>query len=190
METARKYPPADDAAYAVLPVEIIGRRRVRDPRDMSRWERSEAAADVAAFVECMNEVAKRHEPAETITENVDRTLRVLSNVANWAAEHEPSTGIGFSVVTSFQQFHERLRADGHDLLIRTYGRPGDHRTVELPTYLERSFGDPNANVYGLEHELSFCMFLVALFKLHRLTGADEPYVVAVLFDRYTTRWVA
>lgn len=177
-------------AYGTLPVEIIG-RRVHGPRDMGHWERSEANADVAAFVERMNVVAKRWSPNDTTTtttENVDRTMSVLRYVAEWADEHEPVVvSNGFFAMPSFRKFHKRLHADGHELLVRTYGRPGDHRTVELPVYLEHSFGDPKANTYGLEHELSFCMFLVALFKLHRLTSADERYIVPVLFNRYPAR---
>jgi len=185
METSGAYPFA--AASAVLPVEIIG-RRAHGVRDMARWERSEAVADVAAFVDRMNAVAKRHDhrspvPAD-VGRNVDATMAVLGHVADWAAEYEPVNDDLFTVAPSYRRFHDRLRADGYRLLIRTYGRPGDHRTVELPAYFERSFGDPETNAYGLEHELSFSMFLVALFKLHCLTSADERHVVAVLFDRY------
>lgn len=181
-------PWSDDAlpARGHLSVEIIG-RRVRCPRDMFRWERSAAMADVAAFVEHMNAVAKRGPPATGGGVNVDEAARVLSRVAGWAAEHEPARGGGaLAARRCFREFHGRLRTDGRDLLMRAFATtPGDHRAVELPVYLEHGFGDPDAAAYGPQHELSFCMYLIALFKLHRLTFADEPYVVPVLFNRYT-----
>lgn len=46
-------------ALAHLQVEIIN-RRTYCPRDMFHWERSEAMADIVAFVERMNVMAKRY----------------------------------------------------------------------------------------------------------------------------------
>lgn len=116
--------------------------------------------------------------------STDMVMEVLQNVGDWAKEHKPACRAGFSVRPSFLKFYNLLHNAGYDLLIQMYGRKNDHRVVELPVYLENSFGDPNTMAYGLEHELSFCMFLVALFKLHHLTCADEPYIVTMLFNRY------
>lgn len=194
----------DDAAAAIasgagdnLNVEIIG-RRVFCRRDMFRWERSEALADVAAFVDRMNVVAKRYQPPAAVvtakgrrkaksTRNVDSVLEVLSCVAGWAEQHESARN-DFAAGSRFGKFHALLHVDGYGLLTSgVFGRHrGDHRVVELPVYLENSFGHPTNMTYGLEHELSFCMFLVGLFKLHHLTCDDEPYIVPVLFARYAT----
>lgn len=110
----------------------------------------------------------------------DETAEVLRHVGEWAVE-----------LQSFDDFHDALRVRGRALLSRTYGPAGprDHRVAELPAYLETSFGDPETTAYGPEHELSFAMFLAALFKLGRLTHGDEPYAVNVLFDRYNTKIV-
>lgn len=175
-----------------LNVEIIG-RRVFCQRDMLRWERSEALADIVAFVDRMNVVAKRYRPAAKgrnnartkTTRNVDRVLDVLRCVAGWAEQHD-SYKNDFAAGTHFGKFHDLLHVEGYSMLTSgVFGqRRGDHRVVELPVYLENSFGDPTNMTYGLEHELSFCMFLIALFKLHHLTCADESFVVPVLFARY------
>jgi len=59
---------ADAAEYPVpvagasLRVEVVG-QRVREPRDMFDWERSEARADLLVFVRHMNDVAKRYPAA-------------------------------------------------------------------------------------------------------------------------------
>lgn len=151
--------------------EIAG-RRVLCPRDMVAWERSEALADVVAFVDRMNALsaaaASGPRPAAATGDDAD----VLRRVGEWAAE-----------APCFDDFHATLRARGPALLCRAYGRDGDHRVAELPAYLETSFGDPATVAYGPQHELSFAMFLIALFKLGRLTYRDEPYVVSALFDR-------
>lgn len=182
--------PTDDN----LRVEIIG-RRVFCPRDMFRWEQSEALADIVAFVERMNVAsAERHGRGRTTKpgKNVSRVLDVLRQVRDWARAGRDSSWCLFSAVglggrfPSFGAFHEMLSENGPDLLARTYrgcGSAGDHRPAELPVYLAASFGDRDTATYGPEHELSFCMFLVALFKLGRLTFADEHHVVAVLFDK-------
>lgn len=167
------------AAAAKLQVEMVG-RRVFCPRDVFRWERTEAFADLMAFVERMNVAAAAGTGTDKgtgTTGNVDRALEVLLQVEGWTQEAS----------TEFVEFHRTLHAEGRALLVRTYGRPGDHRTLELPEYLKKSFGDPATGTYGPENELSFCMYLVALFKLHHLTCEDEPYIVAVLFDRYHHR---
>lgn len=129
---------------------------------------------------CPNEIPDvPSQPSST-----DRVMEVLRNVGDWAKDHKPACRVGFSVRPSFLKFYNLLHVVGYDLLIQMCGRQNEHRTVELPVYLENSFGDPNTMTYGLEHELSFCMFLVALFKLHHLTCADEPYIVTMLFNRY------
>lgn len=180
MEMTNLFPAA-----ANLPVEIIG-RRVRCSQDMYRWERSEARADVTGFVERINAVAAATATAtaavDGVTDNMRRASEILWQVARWAELHRPARN-DFTVVSAFSRFLATLRSDGHVMLVRTYGRPAEHRTVELPVYLEKSFGDANAMEYGPEHELSFCMYLVALFKLRHLTCADEPHVVTLLFNR-------
>lgn len=156
---------------------------------MFAWERSEARADVVAFVDQMNAAARRWPTAADVSGghpvNVNRTLTVLRRVGEWAAVHGSRARNDFTVRPRFGKFYELLRSEGPGLLAHTYRcRPGDHRAVELPVYLRDSFGDPVAAAYGPEHELSFCMYLVALFKLQHLDSADEPYIVTVLFDKY------
>jgi len=181
---------------ASLPVEIVG-RRVCQPQDMFDWERSEARAEVLVFVQHMNDVTKRYPTAAFVRQcqrsrnnNVSRSLAVLRTVSEWAAKcslparHD---NLSRAITKCFCHFHGQLRADGRTLLDRTYGGHGlgraDYRDVMLPVYLEQSFGDPNTMTYGPAHELSFCAFLVSLFKLRHLTLADEPYVVTVIFDK-------
>jgi len=168
---------------------------VCEPRDMFDWERSEARADVLVFVRHMNDVAKRYPAAAAARrrprprdDNVDRAVAVLRTVGEWAAKRCGSADQDDhpeATAERFCHFHSQLRANGRSLLDRTYRGRGraDYRDVMLPAYLERSFGDPVTMAYGTAHELSFCAFLVSLFKLHHLTWADEPYVVAVIFDR-------
>lgn len=177
-----------------LQAEIVG-RRVFCPRDMFQWERSEALADIVAFVERMNVAAAEQSDRDLQVKpgrNVSRVLDVLRQVCDLAKAGRGSSWCLFSAAglgarfPSFSTFHETLRNNGPDLFARTYrgrGPVGDHRLAELPAYLSASFGDPDTRTYGPEHELSFCMFLVALFKLGRLTFADEPFIVAVIFDK-------
>jgi len=179
---------------ASLPVEVVS-QRVREPRDMFDWERSEARADLLVFVRHMNDVVKRYPAAvparrrpRPCDDNVDRAIAVLRTVGEWAVKCcKPAGGDNHpeSAAERFCHFHGQLRADGRCLLDRTYSGRGraEYRDVMLPTYLERSFGDPVTMTYGPAHELSFCAFLVSLFKLHHLTWADEPLVVTVIFDR-------
>jgi len=183
-------------AGASLPVEIVG-RRVCQPQDMFDWERSEARAEVLVFVRHMNDMAKRFPTAASVRQrqrsrnnNVNKALMVLLTVGEWAAKRSLPAGHDNNpraIAESFCHFQKQLRADGRTLLHRTYGGHGnghaDYRDVMLPVYLEQSFGDPNTMTYGPAHELSFCAFLVSLFKLRHLMWADEPYVVTVIFDR-------
>jgi len=185
-------------AGASLPVEVVG-QRVRQLRDMFDWKRSEARTDLLVFVRHMNDVAKRYPVAAAarrrrrprprpVDDNVDRAMAVLRTVGEWAVKRSGPAGQGDppeAAAELFCHFHSQLRADGRCLLDRTYGGRGraEYRDVMLPTYLERSFGDPVTMAYGPAHELSFCAFLVSLFKLHHLTWADEPFVVTVIFDK-------
>lgn len=189
-DAAREFPVP--VIGANLPVEIVD-WRVRRPLDMFDWERSESRAEVLAFVRHMNAVAKRYPSAPArrrrrrpnYSANVEKAVGVLRTVGEWAAEHCGPSQDHQTAVERFGDFHGQLRVDGQALLDRTYcgGGRADYRDVMLPVYLERSFGDPATMAYGTAHELSFCVFLVALFKLHRLTWTDEPYVITVIFNR-------
>lgn len=171
------------AAIADRPLEACG-PRARRPRDMSRWERSRALADVVTFVERVNRTTARGETGTPVTgadENVRAAIGVLRAVRRWAENCGPDD----CETVRFDRFHRRLRAGSRDLLSDAYAAaPAERRAVELPEYLNRSFGDPATAAYGAEHELSFCMFLVALYELNRLTAADDPFVAPVLFQEY------
>jgi hypothetical protein len=55
---------------------------------------------------------------------------------------------------------------------------------ELAGYFSESFGNATRIDYGSGHELSFLVWLRCLDKLGRLTEADRPAVVLVVFERY------
>lgn len=54
---------------------------------------------------------------------------------------------------------------------------------ELTTYIVDGFGNPTRIDYGTGHELSFCMFLCALYKVNMLKQSDSKAVVNVIFLR-------
>lgn len=56
--------------------------------------------------------------------------------------------------------------------------------VELVPYLLDSFGNPTRIDYGTGHELSFTLFLMALFKIGIFTKSDELAVAIKVFNTY------
>jgi serine/threonine-protein phosphatase 2A activator len=55
---------------------------------------------------------------------------------------------------------------------------------EIIPYILDSFGNPTRIDYGTGHELSFILFLKALFKIEALTKSDELAVVLKVFNTY------
>ncbi|XP_050430705.1 serine/threonine-protein phosphatase 2A activator-like [Adelges cooleyi] len=169
-------------------------RRVHHRRDMFEWECSEAFGDIVAFMRQMNEEVQGTVQSKiTIacsdqstkppwSSRVQMVLDILNNVHAWATHNQSDINSGYSPVSLFQKFHKMLHSDGHTLIVQMYGAIGSHLTVELPVYLKQSFGAPENMEYGIQHEISFTMFLIILYKLNFLTPLDEPYVVCLLFD--------
>lgn len=55
--------------------------------------------------------------------------------------------------------------------------------IEITAYIVDSFGNPTRIDYGTGHELSFCMFLCGLYKVHILKQSDSKATVNILFSR-------
>lgn len=176
-----------------LEIEKLG-RRIFHRRHMFDWEASEAINDLTAFVCRMNEEVKGtvrpldSNAADTLipwSSGVNVVMVVLQNVLErLAAAGDPSVPDNGTASRNFAEFHRHIRNDSHTELVRMYGDRCKHLIVELPVYLERSFGDPHKTQYGIEHELSFVMFLIGLYKLNCLTHSDGQFIVCSLFDRY------
>jgi len=56
--------------------------------------------------------------------------------------------------------------------------------AEASTYLAQSFGNRTRIDYGSGHELNFLVWLLCLYRLRVLSGADRPALVLRVFARY------
>ncbi|XP_050535013.1 serine/threonine-protein phosphatase 2A activator-like [Daktulosphaira vitifoliae] len=173
-----------------LKIEKLG-RCIFHRRDMFDWESSEAINDVITFVSQMNEEIKgtiqidnnniKHTSIPW-SSKVNLVLVILQNVYERLIDH-PSDLNNRSALY-FYELHDYIRSEGHAVIVQMYGDKGKHLTVELPVYFKRSFGDPDKMQYGIEHELSFIMFLIGLYKLNFLSSSDGQFTVCLLFNRY------
>lgn len=55
--------------------------------------------------------------------------------------------------------------------------------IEIQDYLIESFGNSTRIDYGTGHEMSFCMFLLCLFKIGAFTEEDAAAVVLKIFSK-------
>ena len=82
--------------------------------------------------------------------------------------------------TWYQKLNENVKAYVEEIL-----PPRLYCAVpEIIPYLLDSFGNPTRIDYGTGHELSFILFLMALFKIEALEKSDDLAVAIKIFNFY------
>jgi len=159
---------------------------IRTPQDVSRFIGSTTYAKLVGLVSRMQKAATGQSQACECSTSpvVAGFMDLLCSLSTWVEEIPPIDQAMRYGNKAFRQWHQKLVADGPDLLSKILPRQLVSAAVELQGYLAGSFGDPTRIDYGTGHETCFVALLLCMFELGLLTDADLSTLVLKLFPRY------
>ncbi|XP_050510462.1 serine/threonine-protein phosphatase 2A activator isoform X2 [Diabrotica virgifera virgifera] len=155
--------------------------------DMQHWEKSEAYHEYLGFVCALNEAIKcktNSAGSANASEEINKICSLLNSLDTWIDEIPPIQQPQRFGNQAFKQWFAKVK-DGAAELLHSIFPENLHKTIpEVSVYLIEGFGNATRIDYGTGHELSFLMFLCALFKIGYLKTGDGPAVAGKVFVRY------
>lgn len=85
---------------------------------------------------------------------------------------------------AYRDWSEKLKNCSNQLLKSALPEKFHPALVELNVYFLESFGNPTRIDYGTGHELTFIMFLCALYKIGALVESDNLHTGLKIFNSY------
>ncbi|CAG9838183.1 unnamed protein product [Diabrotica balteata] len=175
---------------AVLPenhVYITPTKQVKNMGDMQHWEKSEAYHEYLGFICALNEAIKcksNSAGSADASEEINKICSLLNSLDTWIDEIPPIQQPQRFGNQAFKQWYAKVK-DGAAELFHSIFPENLHKSIpEVSLYLIEGFGNATRIDYGTGHELSFLMFLCALFKIGYLNTRDGPAVACKVFVRY------
>lgn len=162
-------------------------KQIKDPSEMKKWENSETYYDLLGFINsiCVCIQGKTLSYNCQMSTCTQKLLAMLGKLEKLAMEtppiNQPNQRFGNS---AFKDWYQKMN-ENIDIFLKEVLPESHHgATKELVPYLLDSFGNSTRIDYGTGHELSFILFLMALFKIGVLSKADELAVVLKVFNGY------
>lgn len=166
---------------------IRASKMVKNIGDMQRWLRSEAYKEFFGFIYTVNVSIKGKSNSvgsANASERVDKICNMLEILEKWIDEIPPIQQPQRFGNQAYRKWHSRLEEETTQLLQSILPEPLHKSILEIQIYLIEGFGNSTRIDYGTGHELSFLLFLCALFKIGYLEIDDQIPVACKIFVRY------
>lgn len=152
----------------------------------AKWESSETYADLLSFINsiCACIRGKSLSFKCQISPVAQRLLEMLGKLEKFALETPPVDQPQRFGNVAFKAWYQKMSANISGLLEEVLPEGLRDAVAELVPYLLDSFGNSTRIDYGTGHELSFIMFLMAMFKIEALEKTDDVAIVIKIFDFY------
>ncbi|CAH1175715.1 unnamed protein product [Phaedon cochleariae] len=166
---------------------ITPMKLVRNMDDMLQWDKSEAHFEYLGFIYAVNDAVKGKSNAQggtNVSEGINKVLQLLDQLSQWVddipAIQQPQR---FGNI-AFREWYNKLKSEAIPLLHQVLPENLHRGVPEIMIYLVEGFGNSTRIDYGTGHELSFVMFLCALFKIGYLKEEDMPATACKVFVKY------
>ncbi|XP_060522112.1 serine/threonine-protein phosphatase 2A activator-like [Cylas formicarius] len=173
-----------DVHQFITPIKLV-----KTPEDMLKWDRSEAYLEYMGFIFAINNAVRgttNSDGSRNASQAVDKIMTLLDRLGHWIDEIPPIQQPQRFGNQAFRSWYNRLQTESITVLQNALP-PNLHRALpEIAVYLQESFGNATRIDYGTGHEISFLMFLCALFKIGFLTEADLAATACKIFVKYLT----
>ena len=159
---------------------------IRDPSEMKKWENSEAYYDLLGFINsiCVCIQGKPLSYNCHMSTCTQKLVEMLEKFEKLAIETPPIDQPQRFGNAAFKTWYKKLTENIFAFVKEVLPENHYEAAKELVPYLLDSFGNSTRIDYGTGHELSFVLFLMALFKIGALNKADELAVAIKVFNRY------
>ncbi|CAH1113783.1 unnamed protein product [Psylliodes chrysocephalus] len=168
-------------------VYIMPTKMVKNISDMLQWDKSEAYFEYLGFIYSLNDSIRgktNSEASHGASPEIEKLCVLLETLNGWIDEIPPVQQPQRFGNQAFKVWYNRLKDDAIVLLQKVVPDRLYRAVPEIMVYLIEGFGNSIRIDYGTGHELSFIMFLCALFKIGFLKFTDQPATACKVFVRY------
>lgn len=161
-------------------------KQIKDFTEMKKWENSEAYYDLLGFINaiCMCIQGKTLSYKCQMSPCAQKLVEMLEKLEKLAIETPPIDQPQRFGNVAFKTWYQKMEENSVAFLKEVLPESLHEAVKELVPYLLDSFGNSTRIDYGTGHELSFILFLMALFKIGALSKSDELAVAIKVFNRY------
>ncbi|XP_031624658.1 serine/threonine-protein phosphatase 2A activator [Contarinia nasturtii] len=165
---------------------VVPVRSVKSVNDMAFWEKSTAYYDIIGFINAISQAIQGKKlstkvDASPIADNLVQVFEVLNKLVDETPPLEQPQRFGNK---AYREWFEKMKIQSPDLLKRALPAEFHPALIEVAEYFTESFGNATRIDYGTGHELTFIMFLCALYKIHALTESDNLHTGLKIFNEY------
>lgn len=159
---------------------------IKDPSEMKKWENSETYYDLIGFINsiCVCIQGKTLSYNCQMSSCIQKLVEMLEKLEKLAIETPPIVQPQRFGNAAFKIWYQKINDNAVNLLREVLPEHLHEAVKELVPYLLDSFGNGTRIDYGTGHELSFVLFLMALFKIGALQKSDELAVAIKVFNGY------
>ena len=150
------------------------------------WEKSLAYYDIIGFINGIStsiqgkKLSAVLEPSP-IAENLAKIFVDLNRLLEETPPLDQPQRFGNK---AYRDFYQKLQENALDLLKGALPEQFHPALAEITVYFTEAFGNATRIDYGTGHELSFIMFLCALYKIKALTENDNLHTGLKIFNEY------
>jgi len=168
---------------------VIPSSKIKTVEDIKVWEESEAYQEYLGFIIAIADCIKGKKFGDgesTMSPCCSRLIELLLSLRKNVDECPPCEMQSRYGNTAYRDWFTKLEASAKDLLNSLLEEKDRKAVDELEPYLINGFGNQTRIDYGTGHEMTFVMFLCALFKIGALIDSDKQAVGLKVFPTYMT----
>jgi len=165
---------------------IVPSKQVLTAEKVKVWEESEAYQEYLGFILAIGDSIKARTTSEDteVSVGVGGVIKILNKLDTFVDQNPPLDMQARYGNPAYRDWFEKLESSAHQLIQDILPEHLNSAKVELAPYLIDSFGNKTRIDYGTGHEMTFVMFVCALFKIGFLVDSDRTAVGLKLFTAY------
>lgn len=155
--------------------------------DMKPFYFSESYQLLLEFLHELNDAVLNVKTCDDVVvgDHAMKLLDMLDKIQSWMDLYPPEESMNQRYGNkSYRKWYEHLQNEMSSIVSSILPDPMKAAAIELCAYLADSFGNSTRIDYGSGHESSFVIFLLCLYRIGYLTGADHQAVVLRVFIKY------
>lgn len=153
---------------------------------MAIWEKSTAYYDIIGFINAISQTIQGKKLSEKLSPSLiaDNLVYIFDDLNKMVDEFPPLEQPQRFGNKAYRDWFEKMKTKSPELLKEALPVEFHPALIEISTYFIESFGNATRIDYGTGHELSFIMFLCALYKIQALTENDNLHTGLKIFNTY------
>lgn len=154
---------------------------------MATWEKSTAYYDIIGFINAISQAIQGKKLSIKLDPSpiADNLVRIFEEEMHRLVDETPPLDDPQRFGNkAYRDWFEKMKSQSYGLLKNALPEEFHPALIEVTTYFVESFGNPTRIDYGTGHELTFIMFLCALYKIHALKESDNLHTGLKIFNSY------